>query len=132
MFSVPARWPARRGKPPAPAPPFRRLAESAAMPRNLPSERPEREESLDLEYLFFLAVAGLVYFDDGGVGDLLQPLEGPLRVVLRDELLFLQAPQAVVRIAPDVAHRHSPFLDTAAHHLDQVASPLLGELRNRQ
>src|SRR5580698_9646367 len=85
----------------------------------------------NLEQFRFLGPQRLVDGLDVTVRCLLELLLGPFDVVLAGLSVFGELVECFLGVPADVADRDPAVLGLRARHLDQVASPFLGQLRER-
>src|SRR5919201_1591325 len=89
-------------------------------------------QGLDLEDLGFLALEELVDLLRVLVRELLDALLGAVLLVLADLALVDELLEVVDDVAPHVADSDAAVLGHPAHDLDELLTPLLGELRDGQ
>src|SRR6266536_3891238 len=124
---------AKRGEKPAPrkaslAMPFKRACDSFARPLTKRSIF----RGLDFEDLFFFPLQEVVDLVRVVVGQLLNALLGPVLLVASHLALVDELLEVVHDVAADVPDRDAAVLGHLPGDLDELLSPLLGQLRDRE
>src|SRR5690606_5032743 len=135
MFSVPASWPAMRGRP-------RRVAQRPLPSMMMATWRGTTRSGdadaagsvvgataaplSDFEDLGLFVLANLVRLVDVAVGELLDLLLGAALIVFADELLLEHLLDLCQGIAPDVPDRDAALLHLLPHNPDQSLATLFG------